>query len=322
MRNKKILGVFVIVASLLFSSCSYLGVQSESQYNVWFIAKSQGSEFWNSAFAGANAAKTEYNINLHITGPETEEQYDRQNNMIDQAVRDGADAIIFSAISYSENAAAIDRAADAGVKIIVIDSDVDSDKVDVRIGTDNVQAGRMTGNAVLDTDDDEICVGIVNFALETRNGQEREEGLREVLEADPRVTGIYRVNVEATPEAAGIGVQILLNDHPEIDVLVGLNEMLAVGTAREVDNRGLSDSIRVVGFDTNVECVEFMRSGVVSALIAQNPYAMGYLGVEYAWKVLEGEHFDNDVWIDTSTTIITRKNMFSQESQQALFSFG
>ncbi len=322
MRNKKILGVFIIVASLLFSSCSYLGVQSESQYNVWFIAKSQGSEFWNSAFAGANAAKTEYNINLHITGPETEEQYDRQNNMIDQAVRDGADAIIFSAISYSENAAAIDRAADAGVKIIVIDSDVDSDKVDVRIGTDNVQAGRMTGNAVLDTDDDEICVGIVNFALETRNGQEREEGLREVLEADPRVTGIYRVNVEATPEAAGIGVQILLNDHPEIDVLVGLNEMLAVGTAREVDNRGLSDSIRVVGFDTNVECVEFMRSGVVSALIAQNPYAMGYLGVEYAWKVLEGEHFDNDVWIDTSTTIITRKNMFSQESQQALFSFG
>ena len=322
MRSKKILGVLLITASILLSSCSYLGVQNESKYNVWFIAKGMGSEFWNSAFAGANAAKTEYNIDLHITGPETEEQYDRQNNMIDQAVRDGADAIIFSAISYSENAAAIDAAADAGVKIIVIDSDVDSDKVDVRIGTDNVQAGRMTGNAVLDTDDDEICVGIVNFALGTRNGQEREEGLREVLEADPRVTGIYRVNVEATPEAAGIGVQILLNDHPEIDVLVGLNEMLAVGTARAVDNMNLSDSIRVVGFDTNVECVEFMRHGVVSALIAQNPYAMGYLGVEYAWKVLQGEHFDNDVWIDTSTTIITRKNMFSQESQQALFSFG
>ena len=103
---------------------------------------------------------------------------------------------------------------------------------------------------------------------------------------------------------------------------IGLNEILAVGTAREVDNLDLSDSIRVVGFDTNVECVEFMREGVVTALIAQNPYAMGYLGVEYAWKVLEGEHFDNDVWIDTSTTIINRRNMFSQENQQALFSFG
>jgi len=322
MRSKRILGVFMITVSILLSSCSYLGVQNESRYNIWFIAKSSASQFWDSAFAGANAAKTAYNIDLHITAPETEEQYDRQNNMIAQAVRDGADAIIFSAISYSDNAAAIDAAADAGVKIIVIDSDVDSDKVDVRIGTDNVQAGRMTGNAVLDTDDDEICVGIVNFALGSRNGQEREEGLREVLEEDPRVTGIYRVYVDSTPEAAAIGVGMLLDNHPEIDVLVGLNEILAVGTAREVDNLDLSDSIRVVGFYTNVECVEFMRKGVVTALIAQNPYAMGYLGVEYAWKVLEGEHFDNDVWIDTSTTIINRRNMFSQENQQALFSFG
>ena len=322
MRSKRILGVFMITVSILLSSCSYLGVQNESRYNIWFIAKSSASQFWDSAFAGANAAKTAYNIDLHIAAPETEEQYDRQNNMIAKAVRDGADAIIFSAISYSDNAAAIDAAADAGVKIIVIDSDVDSDKVDVRIGTDNVQAGRMTGNAVLDTDDDEICVGIVNFALGSRNGQEREEGLREVLEEDPRVTGIYRVYVDSTPEAAAIGVGMLLDNHPEIDVLVGLNEILAVGTAREVDNLDLSDSIRVVGFDTNVECVEFMREGVVTALIAQNPYAMGYLGVEYAWKVLEGEHFDNDVWIDTSTTIINRRNMFSQENQQALFSFG
>ena len=322
MRNKKTFLTIMLISVFLFTSCGGFGMQSESRYNVWFIAKSMNSQFWDSAFAGANAAKTEYNIDLHITAPETEEQYDRQNNMIDQAVRDGADAIIFSAISYSENAAAIDAAADAGVKIIVIDSDVDSDKVSVRIGTDNVQAGRMTGTAVLDTDDAGICVGIVNFAMGSRNGQEREEGIREVLEEDPRVTGIYRVNVEATPEAAGIGVQILLNNHPDINVLIGLNEPLAVGTARAVANMGLSDQIRVVGFDTNLECVDMMRDGVVSALIAQNPYAMGYLGVEYAWKVLEGESFNADVWIDTSTTIITRKNLFSQESQQALFSFG
>jgi ribose transport system substrate-binding protein len=57
-------------------------------------------------------------------------------------------------------------------------------------------------------------------------------------------------------------------------------------------------------------------------LIAQNPYAMGYLGVEYAWKLLEGENFDPDVWVDTATTIVTRENMFSAESQKALFSFG
>lgn len=321
MRSKRIIIALMLILSLLFTGCSYRNSDNDSRYNIWLIVKSTDTQFWLSAFAGANAAKAEYNVDLTIVGPETEEDYEKQNEYIEQAVSEGADAIVFSAISYSENAAAIDAAARAGVKIIVIDSDVDSQNVSARIGTDNVQAGMMTGSAVLDTGDDEICVGIVNFAQGTRNGQEREEGLRGILEDDPRVKKIYMVNVASTPEAAELGAEELLNDHPDINVLVGLNEPLAVGTGRAVVDLGVSEEVRVVGFDTNLECVELMRDGAVSALIAQNPYAMGYLGVESAWKVLEGESFDPNTWIDTATTIITHDNMFSQESQQALFSF-
>lgn len=295
---------------------------SRAQYKVWFVAKSTDTAFWLSAFAGANAAKAEYNVDLTIVGPETEEDYDKQNEYILQAAEQGADAIVFSAISYTENASAIDAAADSGVKIVVIDSDVDSRKVSARIGTDNLQAGRMTAAAVLDTQQPSLCVGIVNFALGSRNGQEREIGLREVLQADSRVTGMYTVNVQASPGAAGAGVETLMAEHPEINVLVGLNEPLAVGVAQAADRMGLSGSVRVVGFDTNAQCVDLMRSGVVSALVAQNPYAMGYLGVETAWQLLEGQSFDPDQLIDTSTTIITPENMFAIEGQKALFSFG
>ena len=316
--GKKIL-VLLLSVSLLLGGCGQ--VDRTAQYKVWFVAKSTNTAFWLSAFAGANAAKTEYNMGLTIVGPETEEEYDTQNDYIAQAVAQGADAIVFSAISYSENAAAIDAAADAGVKIVVIDSDVDSRKVSARIGTDNLQAGRMTAAAVLDSDQSSLCVGIVNFDLGSRNGQEREMGLREVLAADPRVSGMYTVNVPASASAAQTGVEILMAEHPEINVLVGLNEPLAVGVAQAADSMGLAGRVRVVGFDTNVQCVDLMRQGVVSALVAQNPYAMGYLGVETAWKLLEGQSFDPDRLIDTATTIITSDNMFTIESQKALFSF-
>ena len=46
---------------------------------------------------------------------------------------------------------------------------------------------------------------------------------------------------------------------------------------------------------------------------------MGYLGVECAWKILEGESFGS---LDTATTIVTQENMFTPASQRALFSFG
>ncbi len=322
MRRNKRLPALLLAAALLLTGCASGARNSGQRRNVWFIAKSTDTQFWLSAFAGARAAQAEYDVDLTVVGPETEEEYDQQNAYIAQAAESGADAIVFSAISYSENAAAIDAAAEAGVKIVVIDSDVDSRKVSVRIGTDNVQAGRMTGAAVLDTGEDALFVGIVNFDLGSRNGQEREQGLREVLMEDPRVQAVYTVNVAATPDAARAGAEKLLAEHPAVNALVGLNEPLAVGCARAVTDGGLAGQVRLVGFDTNLECVDRMRDGAVSALIAQNPYAMGYLGVEYAWKLLEGENFDPDVWVDTATTIVTRENMFSAESQKALFSFG
>ena len=58
------------------------------------------------------------------------------------------------------------------------------------------------------------------------------------------------------------------------------------------------------------------------ALVVQNSYAMGYLGVEKAWQVLQGEKFDSTALIDTATTIVTKENMFTMESQKAMFSFG
>lgn len=309
--------------ALLLAGCAAPAGDSQSrQYRVAMVAKSTETEFWRSAIAGANVAKAEYNIDLTVLGPETEEDYEAQNQYIARSVAGGADAIVFSAISYEENAAAIDAAADAGVKIVVIDSDVDSRKVHVRIGTDNVQAGRMTGAAVLDTDAPELHVGIVNFDLGSRNGQEREQGLRESLAEDGRVRGAYTVNVSATSVAARTGVEILLAEHPEINVLVGLNEPLAVGTAVAVRELGLAGRVRMVGFDSNVQCIDLMRDGAVSALIVQNPYAMGYLGVECAWKLLNGETYDAESWLDTATTIVTKENMFSPESQRALFSFG
>lgn len=309
-----------LLSALLVSGCARR--EAASSRSVWFIAKSTETEFWRSAFAGANAAKAEYSIDLTICGPETEEDYEAQNAYIAQAVQEGAGAIVFSAISYTDNAEAITAAAAQGVKIVVIDSDVDSPGVSVRIGTDNVEAGRMAAAAALDTEEQALVVGIVNYDAGTRNGQEREAGFRESLQEDPRVEKIYTITVLSTQEDAQAQTERLLREHPEINVLVGFNEPVAVGTALAVDAMGLEEKVRMIGFDTNVKCIDLMRTGAVSALIVQNPYAMGYLGVEAAWNLLEGEKYNAQEWLDTTTIIVTKETMFTQESQKALFSFG
>ena len=105
-------------------------------------------------------------------------------------------------------------------------------------------------------------------------------------------------------------------------MLAGFNEPLAVGTALAVDELELGDRVIEIAFDTNPICVELLQKGTVSALIVQNPYAMGYLGVEKAWQSLQGQRFDANTLINTTTTTITRDTMFTIESQKAIFSFG
>ena len=320
MRKNRLLLLFLL-ASFLLSACGQAQERS-SPYRIYLISKSTSTEFWRSVFAGANAARAEYNVELTICGPETEEDYLGQNRYIEEAIENHADAIVFSAISYTENAPAIDAAAEAGIKIVVIDSDVNSSRVSARIGTDNIQAGRITAAAALDTDAAHLSVGIVNFALVSRNGEEREIGLREELEKDSRVERIYTVNSLTDHDAARMSAISLLEEHPEINILIGLNEPLGVGVAEASEELDLGGRVRVISFDSNIRCIDLLRRGAVSALIVQNPDAMGYLGVETAWKVLEGQSFSPDRLIDTATSIITRENMFTMEGQRTLFSFG
>lgn len=319
MKIAKTLGAALLCLGLL-TGCTGQGVQATPR-NITLVAKSTETEFWKSVFAGARAAASEYNVNLNIVGPETEEDYETQNALIEDAVAQGAEALVFSAISYTENAPVIDAAAEAGVKIAVIDSDVDSQAVGVRIGTDNVEAGRMTAQAALAAREDRLVLGLINYDLGSRNGQEREQGLREELARSDRVGEIYTLNVLAEVGDAREKTMELLRAHPEINVVVGFNEPTAVGAAQAVDRLGLGGTVDVVGFDSNVETVDLMQTGVVSALIVQNPYAMGYLGVEAACDLLGGETFDPEALLDTATQIVTRENMFSLEGQKALFPF-
>lgn len=331
MKNKKILYscVFLLTCILGLSSCSLdfqmerkkeNSITSRSKKHITLIAKSTNSAYWKSVYAGASAAATEYNLELVFEGPEVEEDYETQNEMIYEAVEQGTDAIVFSAIDYEENADAINDAANAGVKIIVIDSDVNSKKVNCRISTDNYKAGRTAGQAVLACEDEILNVGIVNFDKITENGQSREKGFRDKVMDNERVNIIESINVLSSVTAAKDGTIQMLKEHPEINVLVTFNEWTSLGVGNAIRELGLAETTTVVAFDSNVVCVDMLETGEVDALIVQNPYAMGYLGVENGYRLISGYKIQEKV-IDTSTKLVTKYNMYTEECQRMIFLF-
>ena len=310
----------VLLAAAFLCGCSQTP-QATARHRVAIVAKSTQTEFWLSVFAGAKAAGAEYNVDLTIVGPDAEEDYETQNQMVKQAVEDGAEVLVFSAIDYENNTPAIDQAARDGVKIVAIDSGVDSDAVSTYIGTDNYAAGQIAAKTALDQVEGELFVGFVNYDVNSANGQERERGAANQFTASLRAQICATINTLADAGTAKADTIALLTDHPEINVLVAFNEPTSVGAADAVQELGLSDSVFLVGFDSNVATVDGLQQGSVDALVVQNPYAMGYLSVESAYKLLTGQGASLAPVVDTSTLVVDRDNLFTLDSQKALFAF-
>ena len=322
-KSKRGTGLLALTLALSVGlcGCARPAEAPAAKHKVAVVVKTSESEFFESAFAGAKAAAAEYNLNLTLRAPVTEEDYETQNRMVRQEVAAGTEALILSAIDYEKNAPAVEEAARAGVKIVAMDSGVNTDMVSTYIGTDNYAAGRMAAQAALQSDFDELRVGLINFDVNTANGQEREQGVRDALAESERAEIVAALNAFSQADDAQECTEELMREHPEINVLIAFNEPTSVGAARAVEKLGRKEGTWLVGFDSNVETVDGLQTGVVDSLIVQNPYAMGYLGVEIAGKLITGTGDPVEKIIDTSTVLIDRNNMFTAEGQKALFPF-
>ena len=202
---------------------------------VAVISKSTESAFWQAVYAGASVAANEYNVRFTFEGPENEEQYEVQNEMIERAVENGADVIVFSAIDYLNSTLQLEQAADQGVKIVIIDSDVSSDRVGVRIGTDNYEAGKMAAQALFkQVPEGELRIGIVNYAVHTENGQMRERGFLDALAEETRAAVLETVNVQSNIPSAMAGTKTLLSNYPDLNAIVTFNEWTSLGVGSAI----------------------------------------------------------------------------------------
>jgi len=102
--------------------------------------------------------------------------------------------------------------------------------------------------------------------------------------------------------------QNILQSFNDVQAVFAASDLMALGAVEAIASSGRNpDDIIVVGFDAHVEAVDAIRRGVMHATVAQNPYEIGRAGVEYAYKVLNGEDIPNNINVEIK--LITRDNV-------------
>lgn len=315
--------VGLIAACLLYrySTEPVQAKQKTTYARIFFLPKvvDANNDFWEDVTAGAKLAAFQNDVAINIMGPDAETKYEVQNQMIEKAISMQPNSIALCPSSFDKTVPYAQKIKDAGIKLILIDSVMNQDIADCVVATDNFAAGRKMGLYMHSYADDNTVIGIVEHVKGSSTATDREAGLRSGL-------GQYAdkiVDVEYSNSNYDIAYQVtqkMLKDHPDINMIFGLNEYSSVGAARAVKDLGLTGKIRMVGFDSSIEEVKLLEEGVFEAIVIQKPVNMGYLGVSMAYREAHG---DTTVpkKIDSGSELITRDNIYTEENEKLLFRF-
>jgi len=280
---------------------------SGESYTVYLITMDLSDSYWKQIDDGCNKAAQELgNINYKWTGPDTHDDA-LQSACIDEAVTDGADAILIAANSAEGINDSLQKASDAGCKIVYVDSAASHDCV-TALSTDNVAAGRTAGEtmkkALTEQGITGGTIGIMGVTADTASCVAREEGFREAFEGTEYTladTVFMQDNAGNVKHAVTDGIS------EGYAGFFGTNEGTTVAIGEALKEAGM-ESV-VIGFDTSDAVLSMVSEGVIYATMQQNPDLMGYDGLKIAVEALEGTYTDTNSKTDTGVTVITEDSM-------------
>ena len=243
-------------------------------------------EFFDALKAGVCDAATELGASWYYAGSQdlSPEEVSEAN---DQAVAQGVTGIVVHG-QFQETGAAIDNAIAAGVPVICVNTDIESDRLSF-LGCDPYNTGVQMAQTMAELINGEGKIIISNYIS---GGQpsaiQNMEGCRDELEANwPNIEIVAEVDDKADETTAATAVGAALQANPDVVGIIGMQAPSAVGAATAVREAGLK-GITIVGRDRDAATLELIEDGEVAASFAQNSYVEGYIAVQWLHDYING----------------------------------
>jgi len=284
--------------------------------------------FYITMNRGAQAAAEDLGINVDFQGAE-EFNPTLQVPVLDAVIARQPDAILIAPTDTTQLIAPLERAADAGIPVVTVDTFIDDGQYQDGAGdgdfpisyiaSDNIAGGRIAARAMAESIGGEGSVYVSNVRPGISTTDQREEGFKlEMAENFPNITVLETQYNENDASTAASQLQAVLARDPDLRGVFGANLFSAIGAANGVEASGQLGDITVIAFDAPRSIIDNISSGLVDVAIAQHPAEIGYYGVVTAYAHLTGQSVPP--LIGTGFTIINADNVDDPEVQQFIYS--
>ena len=283
--------------------------------DISFIQGVKGDEFYISMDCGVEDAAAKFGATVNVQGPDS---FDAtlQNPIIDAVVASKPDAILVAPNDVEASAGPLQRAQDAGIQVILVDTAVNDTSIGAsRIASDNFQGGVAAADALAALIDETGTVMVVNVKPGISTTDQRQAGFEQEIATYPNIEYIGTEFSNNEPAKAAEIVTAAIAAHPDLNGVFAANLFSAQGTATGVQQANAD--VKVVGFDAGPAQVDQLKAGDVQALVVQKPYDIGYQGVEQAILAVNGGAVTPE--ISTDFVVATPDNLDDPDISKFLY---
>ena len=290
----------VLTAVMLAVGCSPSGAPApNSSVNtahpkIALIMKSLANDFFATMADGARRHQAQHagDYELLVSGIKNETDLTEQVNLVEQAVAQGAAAIVIAPADSKALVPALRRAQEAGVVIVNIDNRLDADVVKQSgltvsfVGPDNRDGARRVGMALAAKLKPGDEVAIIEGVTTAFNGQQRRAGFEDAMQtANMKLVAVQSGEWEM--DKANTVAANLLTAHPNLKALLCANDNMAIGAVSAVAAAGKTHQVLVVGFDDIAAVKPLLADGSLVVTANQHADQLAVFGIEQALASLK-----------------------------------
>jgi ABC-type sugar transport system substrate-binding protein len=263
--------------------------------------------FWQTVWDGAEAMATKWQgaIEYTVNAPTSEADVDVQIAQLEDAITTGADALVVAPTDASALNPTFDRAKEAGVPVLIIDSNTTWPDKLTFIGTDNVAGGRLAGEFLCSEFGEGGKVAIITGQETSGSISDRVKGAQSAFDACG-LTVVAKINGEHSREGGLRAMEDILTSNPDVQGVFAINDNSALGAVEALKTANKVGDVMVVGFDANPDAVTSILAGEMTASVAQAPGNMGAYGMSWGLNAVLG--LPVEPLVDTGTTLVTVEN--------------
>jgi ribose transport system substrate-binding protein len=267
---------------LLLSGCN-----RSTKKRIAVIPKGRAHIFWQSVHAGAIAASRENGIDIIWNGPTGETDFNGQIQIVEAMINQHVDAICLAPIDRDAMVGVVERAAKQNIPVVIWDSPVNTQNFVAQVATDNYAAGQLAAARVAELLGGKGEVAIVAVQVGAASTMAREQGFEDGIKKNsPGITIVDKRYGNADFAQSLAVAENLLTAHPKLNALFASNESSSVGASQALKSR--HSKVKMVGFDSSPALIDDVKSGVIDALIVQDPFKMGFEAVKAAVDKING----------------------------------